>query len=166
MSGHLQRTFACFLLLRNCGHFRQVKRMDEAEFFLQTSAATLLRLTESSVALDRECQEHTLCFLIWLYDAQLHSAFRPFTTLCTVLLAIHLGTPAEFHRQSLSNWVYEEETSCRSRLDPRDINPDRWLFGLNSYERPDRRRKWREFAVPILERGGLEALTTHLTNAA
>src|ERR1700679_3868146 len=73
--GHLKRLLACEILLRNGAYVNGPYDLSEEDFFLQTSAATLLQLTASALALG--IPDVALGFVLWLFEAQPHPGVRP-----------------------------------------------------------------------------------------
>src|SRR5438128_2715846 len=76
---HTKRLMACTILLRNVGHLDNTQRHSEEEFFIETSAATLLRLTESALAIGGDLPYLAVQFLLWLYRIQPYPMMRAFT---------------------------------------------------------------------------------------
>ena len=85
--GHLKRLLACTVLLRNAAYV--TSRPDpfdfDEEFFLETSAASVVRLTGRALAL--RIPGGALGFLLWLFESQPYPGFQPFVAFCIVALA-------------------------------------------------------------------------------
>jgi hypothetical protein len=160
--GHLKRLLACEILPGNGAYVSGSYDLSEEDFFLQTSAATLLQLTGSALALG--IPDVALGFVLWLFEKQFHPGVRPFTAFCALALAsfIGFGEASEQEIIEVCDWVDAEEARCRNSLGS-DVDSERWLTGVNSYE-GDRRAKWllvanqafehnrREYSTRIRER--------------
>jgi hypothetical protein len=112
------------------------------DFFLQTSAASLIQFTRSALALN--IPELALGFILWLFEAQRHPGLRPFTAFCALALVsvIAFGEASEQEIVEVCNWVDAVEARCRNDLGD-DVDSGRWLIGLNSYEKGgDTRDRW------------------------
>lgn len=83
--GHMMRLLACTILLRNGAYVSSPDPLSDEDFFLQTSAARLIRLTQSILAL--EIPALGLGFMLWFFEAQPHPRLRPFTAFCALALA-------------------------------------------------------------------------------
>lgn len=142
-AAHVKRLFACTILLRNAGHMSPSPvRLSEDDYFLETSAASVIRALRSAVALGALCYRPALAFNMWLYEAQPYSRLRPFVALSAALLGIAMTeSDAEFGSETrLLSWVDQVEESCRIALGT-DIGSDRWMIGLNTYQDCLRERK-------------------------
>lgn len=150
--GHIKRLLACTILLRNGAYVNGPYRLSEEDFFLQTSAASLIRLTGSALAL--EIPALGLGFMLWLFEAQPHPGLRPFIAFCALALAAALGfgkAPEQEIIQACS-WVDAEEARSRDALG-NDVDSERWLIGINSYEGPSHRDKdWLFVAKHVFEK--------------
>jgi hypothetical protein len=161
---HLKRLLACSILLRNVGYIPDRSETN----FVQESASTLLRLTESAIALEKprarragnqRRRDHSddvshiaLRFLLWVHSRQPHPEFRPFVSFCIFLLAaqVNLGNGSGEDLRILGNWVEYEEAQCREVLG-HNVSSERWLIGLNEWEDcAEHREKWAESAARIL----------------
>jgi hypothetical protein len=135
-AAHLKRLFACTILLRNAGHMSPSPvRLSEDDYFLETSAASVMRALRSAVALGAFCYRPALAFTMWLYEAQPYSRLRPFAALSAALLGIVMSeSDAESGSEArLLSWVDQVEESCRIALG-REVGSDRWMIGLNTYQ--------------------------------
>jgi len=139
--GHLKRLLACVILLRNGAYVSGEYGLSEEDFFLQTSAASLVQLTRSALALGTP--ERALGFMLWLFDAQPHPALRPFIAFSALALAsaIGFGEASWEEIDQICNWVDSEEEQSRNILSD-DIESGRWLVGVNSYECLKGRDQW------------------------
>ena len=123
----------------------------EEDFFLQTSAISLVQLTQGAVAI--EIPERAPGFILWLFDRQPHPGLRPFTAFCALALAsvIGFGNASEEEIVQVCNWVDAEEERCRTALG-NDCKSARWLIGINSYEGlRHSREKWLLVAKQVFE---------------
>jgi len=144
--GHVKRLLACTILLRNAAYVSSPRWGGEEDFFLQTSASTLNRLTQSALAL--QAPELGLGFMLWLFEIQSHPALRPFTAFCALAFAAALGFGEASDQEIIGacDWVDAEEVRSRAELG-KDVDSERWLIGINSYERSqDRQEDWRFIA--------------------
>jgi hypothetical protein len=132
--GHLKRLFACVILLRNGAYLSGEYGLSEEDFFLQTSAATLDRLTCSAIAV--KAPQRALGFILWLFQEQAHPGLRAFIAFCALALAsaLSFAEMAEADVMKVCDWVDREEKLCREALGD-DVGGERWLIGLNSYEK-------------------------------
>lgn len=140
--GHIKRLLACLILLRNGAYVKGAFGLSEEDFFLQTSAASLIRLTGSALVL--KAPKLALGFMLWLFELHRHSALRPFTAFCAFTLAasIGFGEMSEPNIIQICNWVDAIERRSRKTLGD-EVDTERWLIGLNSYERsPTDRDLW------------------------
>lgn len=64
--GHLKRLLACTLLLISASSTKPTSERGEEEFFLDSSASTLIQLTRSAIGLGGEWPSRALNFLLWL----------------------------------------------------------------------------------------------------
>ena len=74
---HRKRMLACAILLRNVAYVRNVPRGSEEEYFIETSAVTVLQLVLSALAIGDGCPRLAAGFLAWLYGSSYHPAFSP-----------------------------------------------------------------------------------------
>jgi hypothetical protein len=155
--GHLKRLLACTILLGNAAYVSGQYDLSEEDFFLQTSAASLLQLTRSAMALG--IPDVALGFTLWLFEAQLHPGVRPFTAFCALALAsvVGFGEASEQEIVEVCGWVDAEEARCRSSLGS-DVDSERWLIGVSFYE-ADRRERWLLVAKQAFEHTGREYST-------
>jgi hypothetical protein len=152
--GHLKRLLACLILLRNGAYLSQPSAYSEEDFFLQTSAATVLRFALSAIALHLPAA--ALGFLLWLLDMQQHPRLRPFIAFCVLALSteVRSGDQQTNDLLEICDWVDSEESQCRAALGKK-LDGTRWLLGLNSYEcARDRRAGWVELANQIAKNAG------------
>jgi hypothetical protein len=150
--GHIKRLLACTILLRNGAYVRGAYGLSEEDFFLQTSAASLIRLTQSALAL--EIPALGLGFMLWLFEVQPHPGLRPFTAFCALALAaaIGFGDASESEIIQACSWVDAEEVRSRNALG-KDVDSERWLIGINSYEGlKDRDHDWLFVAEHVFEK--------------
>ncbi len=140
--GHFKRLLACLILLRNVAYISQpyscYEQRYEEDFFLQTSAASVVQFTRSAIAIG--IPKPALGFLLWLVDKQQHPALRPFVAFSVLVLALsmNLGEQTEHEYpeheiMEIFDWVNTEEQCCRAVLGD-EVDSSRWLIGLNSYE--------------------------------
>jgi hypothetical protein len=149
--GHIKRLLACTILLRNGAYVNGPYGLSEEDFFLQTSAASLVRLTQSALAL--EIPVLGLGFMLWLFEVQPHAGLRPFTAFCALALAAATGFGSASEREIIQacSWVDAEEARSRDALG-HDVDSERWLIGINSYEGlRDRAEDWLLVARQALE---------------
>jgi hypothetical protein len=118
---HFKRLFACTILLRNVA----VVSSEETDgaFFVETSAATVIRLVISSIALGSEVSRLAVGFLLWLHGKQSHPMLRPFVPFGVLLLQIQEGLPSV---PETCDWVQEDEKLAREQLGD-DVHSARWL---------------------------------------
>jgi hypothetical protein len=141
--GHVKRLLACTILLRNVACTAATE--EPQEFFVETSAASLIQLTRSAIVLDGEVPHLAIRFLLWVYGTHSHPAFRPFAAFSVLLLTAYIG-PERLPGLNFSDvcaWVLAVEAHCREMLGWR-VESERWLVGLSSYEDDKRRRTWWE----------------------
>jgi hypothetical protein len=153
--GHTKRLLACAILLRNVGHLANPQRHSEEEFLIETSAATLLRLTETAIAIGGELPFSTVQFLLWLYRVQPDLMLRAFTAFGVSLLAAPESRAGderfrEVNAARLCEWCIAIEKQCRTTIGPR-VSSESWLIGLSSYEdRKGHREGWKKLADSVL----------------
>ncbi len=147
---HFKRLLACTILLRNVA-FVSGEESDGA-FFLETSAATVIQLVRSSIALGSEVSRLTIGFLLWLHNRQTHPMLRPFVSFGVLLLAIQEGLT---NLSETCAWVEEDEKLARKQLG-NDVHSAAWLVGLNYQEDlAEPRRPWVDtFAQVLAARAG------------
>jgi hypothetical protein len=152
--GHLKRALASTILLRNAGHIADPERTSEEAFFIETSAATLIRLTESALAIGGELPYFTLQFLLWLYCSQRCAIIRPFAAFSILLLLT--AQHDRFQESDIADvctWCIAVEEFSRTALGS-DVASDAWLIGLSTYEdRNGRREIWADVASRVLADG-------------
>jgi hypothetical protein len=148
--GQLKRLLACTILLRNGAYVSTQDALFEEEFFLKTSATSLVQLTRSGLALG--IPEPALGFILWLFDAQLHPALRPFTAFCALALVVAAGFGAASDKEiaEVCDWVDAEEEKSREVLGE-EVDSAQWLIGLNSYEGLSDRNEWWFLAKLVFE---------------
>jgi hypothetical protein len=154
-TGHLKRIFACTILLRNVGFVAFDSNQDwdgDVEFFIAISAATVIQLVRSSIALGSQASQLALGFLLWLHGKQSHPLLRPFVAFGVLLLQIQ----ENLYGQSLLDtcaWVEAEENSAREQLEKNDdVHSSRWLLGLNYQEDSRERTKiWADALARVIE---------------
>lgn len=154
-SGHIKRLLATTILLRNAGHIADARSLSEEEFFVETSVATLIRFTESAIALGGELPYLSLKFLFWVYGSLGYAIIRPFTGFSAVLLmAVDWQRFQESDIAVACHWCVAVEECSRVILGT-DIGSDTWLIGLSSYEdSEDRRNIWGDVATAVVRAGG------------
>ncbi len=148
MTGHWRRLFACTVLLRNVA-FVFPDDFDgdvyTGDFFIATSAATILQLIRSSFALGGEVTRLAMRFLLWLHGKQSLPMLRPFISFGVLLLDIYCKDPMDPNLLDTCKWVEEDEKLARSELEEHDIHSAKWLVGLNYQEDSrDRFKLWTE----------------------
>ena len=140
---HLKRLLACTILLRSAGHPSVLGRMKDADFFLETSATSLVQMTRSVLALESGLEVPALAFVLWLYQSQPYPRLQPFAAFCALLLAAALPEQPDADLARIYAWVESVEARCR--VDVGSDVSDNWLIGLNTYENDaDRRKRWRD----------------------
>lgn len=148
---HLKRLLACTILLRSAGHQSLPARLSEEDFFLETSAASLVQLTRSVVTLETGFEQPALAFVLWLFERQSYPRLQPFAAFCALLLMAAMPGRREADIAPIFKWVDAVEARCRA-----DIGCDKsdhWLIGLNGYE--DHRKackRWQDAAQRAFER--------------
>jgi hypothetical protein len=148
--GHVKRLLACLILLRNGAYVNGTYGVSEEDFFLQTSAASLIRFTGSAFAL--KVPKLALGFLLWLFKLQKHPALRPFTAFCVLILAAAIDFDGMSEQEVLKICDWVDALERRSRKALRDhVDSEQWLTGINSYERRDR-NEWLLVAQQVLNR--------------
>ena len=150
---HLKRLLACTILLRGASYPALVAQLADADFFLETSAASLVQLTRSVFALESGFETSTLAFLLWLYQRQPYPHLQPFVAFCALLFAAALPERRDVDLAAIYEWVEAVEARCRLELG-RDVSGN-WLSGLNSYEDDtEQRKRWQEATRRAFERRG------------
>ena len=149
--GHLKRAVASTILLRNAGHIADPERNSEEAYFVETSVDSLIRLTESALAIGGELPCCTLQFFLWLYCSQRCAIIRPFAALCMLLLlAAQCGRFPESDIAGVCRWCIAVEEFSRTALGS-DVASDAWLIGLSTYEDTKGRREiWADAATRVL----------------
>jgi hypothetical protein len=153
---HKKRLLACALLLQSAATIDVSDANDEEEFFLDTSAVTLIQLTRSAISLGGECRRHSLEFLLWFYSALHFPRLSPFTAFSVFLLWLDNdeGRAGCAAIEKAWEWVDAQERLYRT-LHPNQTESDRWLVGISSYEdRDGHRLRWFATARQVLERQG------------
>jgi len=151
--GHIKRLLACTILLRNAAYIDGSKHLSEEEFFLETSATTLIQLTRSAIVIGGEAPYLVTRFLLWVYGRQAHPAFRPFAAFSFLLLTAHIGLDRlpSLDLSDVCAWVVAVEAQCREMLGSR-VKSECWLIGLNRQEDCKRHRnRWADSAKAILQ---------------
>ena len=150
---HRKRLLACTILLQSGGSIGRATNSEE-EFFLDTSASTVIQLTRSAVFLGDEAPALTLSFLVWLYEMVRYPRLRPFIAFCTFLLWLENGG-AHYGCEAIRRtwqWVLEEELSYRQEC-PWETQSERWLVGISSYENAATHRpRWFSTAKQLLQK--------------
>ena len=151
---HRKRLLACTILLQSGGSIGRATNREE-ELFLDTSASTVIQLTRSAVFLGDQAPALTLSFLVWLYETVRYPRLCPFIAFCTFLLWLENGG-AHYGCEAISRtwqWVLEEELSYRQEC-AREIQSERWLVGISSYEdAAAHRARWFRAGKQILQKG-------------
>jgi hypothetical protein len=150
--GHLKRLFACTILLRNVAFVSNAEWDREIEFFIAISAATIIQLVRSSVALGGEVPRRAMRFLLWVHAKQGHPILRPFVSFGVLLLQVQEGPT---NLPETCAWVEEDERLAREQLGD-DVHSPKWLVGLNYQEdNLDCQKLWADtFAQVIAARSG------------
>jgi hypothetical protein len=137
--GHLKRLLACVLLLRNAA-FVSPEDSDgdlySGAFFIDISAATVIRLVRSSIELGSQASRLALGFLLWVHAKQSHPHLRPFVSFAALLLHIQEDLSAADALETCA-WVERDEKLAREELDEDDVHSERWMVGLNYQEDMD-----------------------------
>lgn len=146
--GHLKRLLACAILLRNAAYICNSNSVADGDtlFFLDTSAATALRLARSAISIGAEAIPLALGFVVWTHSQIDYPFLTPFITFA-ILLLVGAGSfkrLTDRDSEDLSQILVNEELRARLSLGE-DVNNDKWLTGLNLYEE-DRESQWREAA--------------------
>jgi hypothetical protein len=149
--GHIKRLLVCVILLRNGAYISSPGELSFEEFFLETSTASVSRLTVSALAL--EVPERALGFILWLLQMQRHPAVRPFVALAALALAPAIGfrDMTDHEIMEICDWVDSEEELSRGALGS-GVETGRWLIGLNSYEAIEgRAAEWLHLATRVFD---------------
>gem|GEM_PF-2793375 len=148
---HLKRLLACTILLRSAGYQSLPAPLSAEDFFLETSAASLVQLTRSVVALESGFERPALAFVLWLYERQSYPRLQPFAAFCALLLMAAMPERCEADIARIYEWADAVEARCRADIGW-DIS-DHWLLGLNRYE-DDRkpRKRWQDATQRAFER--------------
>ncbi len=128
VKAHLKRLLACTILLRNVAYVP--KDDDVGEYFIATSAASVIRLVGSCVTVGDQAAQLGIGFLLWLHAKQEHPMLRPFVSFGVLLLQTQQGLP---DLPATCAWVDEDERLAREQLGKRVHSP-KWLVGLNYQE--------------------------------
>jgi len=104
---HFKRLFACTILLR----------------IIAISAATIIQMARSSMALGSQASRLALGFLLWLHGKQSHPMQRPFVSFGVLLLQIQEGLPGP---PETCAWVEEDEKLARQQLGDA-VDSAKWL---------------------------------------
>ncbi len=149
-TGHLSRLLACTVLLRNVA-FVSNEEDGEVEFFIAISAATVLQLVQSSIALGTQATRLALGFLVWLHGKQSNPLLRPFVSLGVLLLHIQENLSGTNLLETCA-WVEQDENLAREELHKaHDVHSARWLLGLNYQEdNGDRPKIWADTLVHVI----------------
>jgi hypothetical protein len=148
---HWKRILACTLLLQSAATtpIESLESIDES--FLDTSASTLIRLTQSAIAVSEDCPKQALSFMLWFIRELSYLPLRPFAAFCTLLLWLHWSPKLNCDAiVKLSQWIIDEEQQCRTSLSS-EVASERWLVGLSIYEdRTGHREVWFRTAFPVM----------------
>lgn len=151
---HRKRLLACVLLLQSCATLDFPPHLSEEEFFMETSASTLIQLVRSSLFLGRNCLQPSLEFLLWLYTNIKFPPLSPFIAFSVFLLWLEENgerTPCDAI-ETAWEWVRAEEHQYRI-LNPSDVSSKRWLVGISSYENgTGSRQRWSATARQVVQR--------------
>lgn len=135
--GHLKRLLACTILLRNIPYIPAKHPSREtawaAKFFVQTSAATALKLCASALRLGEPFPQLSLDFLLWLSPGISDQSVSPFVAFSILLLTGSDQRLAPEVKLRALDWLLTQKAEARANLQ-RSVVSDRWLFGLNPYE--------------------------------
>lgn len=115
--GHFKRLFACTILLRNAAYV--TSREYDEEDFIATSAASVIQLVRSCIALGSQASRFGIGFLLWLHGKQSHPLLRPFVSFGVLLLQIHQDLSGTTLPLTCA-WVESEENSAREQLKKTD----------------------------------------------
>ena len=169
--GHTKRLLACAILLRNVGHLPDPKRQSEEEASVEASPATLLRLTESALAMGDQLPHLTVRFLLWLWDAQPNPIIQAFAAFCILLLAVSDSCNGnepfrDLNLRELSEWCIALEARCRNIIGVR-AKSESWLIGLSGFEdRKEQHERWKRLAASILSAKGSDGKRSPLAELA
>lgn len=147
--GHWKRLFACTILLRNVAHTSS-SEADDADFFIELQARSVIQLVRSAIALGSEPSRLAVGFLLWLHGMQGDPLLRPYVAFGTLLLQIQEDVE---HLNLLDTcaWLDFEEQVARDQLG-RDTHSERWLLGLNCQEDSNESRwRWTETFAHLVE---------------
>ena len=150
---HWKRLLACTLLLQSAATTQVVDRFGPEDFFLDTSAMTLIRLTRSVISIGEDGPRHALGFMLWLYQELTYPPLIPFAAFCGLLLWLECGAEIDCDGVAeLSQWVIDEERQYR-QMHASKVESERWLVGLSAYEdRLGYRGAWSQTASQALQR--------------
>jgi hypothetical protein len=152
--GHSRRLLACTLLLQSAASTEVTTTLGAEDFFLDTSASTLIQLTRGAISLGDECPTRALGFMLWLYSVVRYPRLLPFIAFCALLLWLE-GFGSQYGCGDLKEvwqWVLEEESRYRERY-PSEVESELWLVGISSYEdRDGHRLRWFETAKQVLKK--------------
>ena len=153
--GHAKRLVACAILLRDVGHLPDPKRRSEEENFVEAAPATLLRLTESALAMGDQWPHLTVRFLLWLWSAQPNPIIQAFAAFCILVLGVSDSYKSneplrDLNIRELCEWCIAIEARCRNVIGAR-AKSESWLIGLSGFEdRKGQRERWKKLAGSIL----------------
>ncbi len=138
-----KRLLACTLLLQSAGPIG-APRTSQEDFFLDTSASTVIQLTRSVISLGNDGPTAALGFLLWLYGAVRYPRLLPFIAFCAFLLWLE-GGGNQYGCEAIKDvwqWVLDEESHYREGY-PSEVESELWLVGISSYEDRDGHRiRW------------------------
>jgi len=121
--------FVCALLVACMGY----EHTDDTDF-VEAGIRSLIRLTESAIALGEEASQLALEMLTWFADQKKLPDVYPFACFCVVRLRMHLG---QGDAAELRAWVEEKEAKAATALGPGYLWGDQWLARLSVYAETD-----------------------------
>ncbi len=130
---HLKRLLACTILLRHAGHMEIAQRHSLADFFLETSATSLVQLVRGTFALSPDFLPPALGFVGWFLGSQAYARLQPFAAFSALLLMGRLTGYSDKDLIETLAWADEVEAQCRVVVGT-DTKSERWLIGLSGYQ--------------------------------
>jgi hypothetical protein len=111
---HWKRLLSCTLLLQSAATTQVVDRFGPEDFFLDTSARTLLQLTRSAISVGEDGPKYALGFMLWLYQQLTYPPLIPFAAFCGLLLSLECRAEIDCDGVAeLCQWVIDEERQYR-----------------------------------------------------
>jgi hypothetical protein len=142
--GHWKRLFTCTILLRNVAYVSS-SEADEADFFVELQATSVIQLVRSAILLGNEPSRLAMGFLLWLHAEQSHPLLRPYAAFGILLLQIQ-EDPAHLNLLDTCVWLDFEEQLTREQLGS-DVHSEHWLLEDYDYSR----WRWTETFAQVTE---------------